>query len=223
MVRHSHEDAIDEASYDALVATTEELEPPFDEECLVVLVLAGRLGLRAGEIAHLRAEWVDTEREVIEIPRHSDCRSGKAGSICGYCHKRAASAVEHHDDLTMQEALEERWEPKTANSARAVPYDFDAGVAAVVEAFVGDYDAWPTARIGVNRRVDRVAEAAGYDERIYPHCLRATAAEYHASEGLTTNPLKSFMGWSQLEVAKKYIRLSGRQTSKALNKAHAND
>ncbi len=221
MVRHSHEDALDEASYDALVATTEELEPPFDEECLVVLVLAGRLGLRAGEIAHLRAEWVDTEREVIEIPRHSKCLSGKAGSICGYCHKRAASAAEHHDELTMQEALEERWEPKTSNSARAVPYDFNAEVAAVVEAFIDDNDCWPTARIGVNRRVDRVAEAAGYDERIYPHALRATAASWHAYRGVPPAALQAMFGWAQLAVAEKYVRLSGEATSRALNEAHA--
>ncbi len=128
--------------------------------------------------------------------------------------------MEHNDDLTKAAALDERWEPKTEMSARAVPYDFDDRVEAVVEAFFSEYDSWPTARIGVNRRVNRVAEAAEYTSRVYPHALRATSAEWHASGGLRANALKALMGWSQLEVAKKYIRLSGTQTAKALHRAH---
>jgi len=220
MVRHSHEDALTEASFNDLVATAKELPEPFDAECVAVLYLAGRLGLRAGEIAHIRQPWINREQKVIEIPRHSECRSGKDGGVCGYCRKRAESAVEHNDDLTLEEALEERWEPKTAKGARAVPYDFDAEVEAVVEAFFDDYDHWPTSRIGVNRRVDRVAEAADYESRIYPHSLRATACTYHASRGVPSAALQAMAGWAQLQVANKYVRLSGAATSRALNDAH---
>lgn len=220
MVRHSHEDALTEASFNDLVATATQLPEPFDAECTTVLFLAGRLGLRAGEISHIRSSWLNPEQKLLEIPRYSECRSGQSGSICGYCHKRAQSAMEHNDDLTKAAALDERWEPKTEMSARAVPYDFDDRVEAVVEAFFSEYDSWPTARIGVNRRVNRVAEAAEYTSRVYPHALRATSAEWHASGGLRANALKALMGWSQLEVAKKYIRLSGTQTAKALHRAH---
>jgi len=220
MVRHSHEDALTEASYRELVETAKQLDEPFDAECVAVLVLGGRLGLRAGEIAHVRDEWVNREQQVIEIPRHSPCRSGKHGGICGYCHKRAESAAAHNDDLSYEEALEQRWEPKTEKGARAVPYDFDAEIEAVVEAFFDEYEAWPTSRIGVNRRVDRVAEEADYDERVYPHALRATAASWHASRGVPPAALQALMGWAQLAVADKYVRLSGAATSKALNDAH---
>ncbi len=220
MVRHSHEDALTEASFNDLVATAKELPEPFGPECLAVLVLAGRLGLRAGEIAHIRQSWINREQQVIEIPRYSECRSGKDGGVCGYCVKRAESAAAHDEDLTLEEAIEQRWEPKTAKGARAVPYDFDAETQAVVEAFFDSYDGWPTSRIGVNRRVDRVADAADYSDRVYPHALRATAASWHASRGVPPAALQALMGWAQLAVADKYVRLSGAATSRALNDAH---
>jgi len=219
MVRHSHEDALSEASYSELVEAAKQLDEPFDAECMAVLVLGGRLGLRAGEIAHVRESWVNREQQVIEIPRYSRCQSGRDGGICGYCRKRAESAAEHND-ISVDEALQDRWEPKTAKGVRAVPYDFDSEVEAVVEAFFDDYDAWPTSRIGVNRRVDRVAEAADYDERVYPHALRATAASWHASRGVPPAALQALMGWAQLAVADKYVRLTGTATSRALNDAH---
>lgn len=219
MVRHSHQDALTEASFNDLLATAKELPAPFAAECLAVLVIGGRLGLRAGEIAHIRADWVDRDRKVIEIPRYSECRSGKDGGICGYCRKRAKEAADAAG-IPLEEALEERWNPKTEKGARAVPYDFDAEVEAVVEAFFDDYDRWPTSRVGVNRRVDRVADAADYPDRVYPHALRATAASWHASRGVPPAALQALLGWSQLAVADKYVRLSGAATSRALNDAH---
>lgn len=219
MVRHSHEDALTEASYHEFVATAKELPEPFDAQCHALLVLAGRLGMRAGEITHIRQSWINREKEVIDIPRYSDCQTGRSGGVCGYCKKRAREAAEHND-ITYEEALADRWNPKTAKGARAVPYDFNDEIAAVVEAFFDDYDCWPTSRVGVNRRVDRIAEAAGYSDRIYPHALRATAATWHASRGLAPAALQSLMGWAQLSVANKYVRLTGAAVSRALKEAH---
>ncbi len=68
MVRHSHEDALTEASFNDLVATAQELPKPFAAECTAVLYLAGRLGLRAGEISHIRESWLNRENKVIQIP-----------------------------------------------------------------------------------------------------------------------------------------------------------
>lgn len=74
----------------------------------------------------------------------------------------------------------------------------------------------------MNRRVDRVAEAAGLDpSSVYPHALRATAATYHAYQGLPAAALQSMFGWGRLDVAQKYLRLSGSATADALEKAHA--
>jgi len=211
--RHSHQDALDEETYDRLRRAVTDVKDRFQRECEMIVVAGGRLGLRAGEICHLQPSWVNTERGLIEIPSHEPCD-------CGYCQKQATLAADHDDDLTYDEALEERWEPKTKHSVRAVPYDFDDEVAAVVEAFAatGGYD---HSRVSVNRRVDRVAEAAGLNtDEVYPHALRATAATYHAYRGLPAPALQSLMGWSQLAVAEKYIRLSGEQTANALREVH---
>ncbi|QLG61108.1 tyrosine-type recombinase/integrase [Halorarum salinum] len=64
----------------------------------------------------------------------------------------------------------------------------------------------------------RVAEEAGMDRsKLYPHALRATAATYHAYHGLPATALQSFMGWGKISAANKYVRLSGKQTAKALH------
>lgn len=220
-VRHSHQDAVDERTFEELLEATHHLTEPFDIQCRFVLVAAGRLGMRAGEIAHVREDWVDWERGRIKIPAFDPCDKGKHGGLCGYCKKRAQERAEHADDLTLREARAERWEPKTNNSARSIPFDFDADVEDAVEEFFWYYDQYPASRVSINRRVDRVAEEMGYPtERVYPHSLRATAATWHAYSSLPPTALQALMGWSKLSVAQKYIRLSGEQTAQSLREAH---
>ena len=218
MVRHSHQDALDDASYERLVQATDQLDEPFQTECLAILVFAGRLGLRAGEIAHLDRSWLNTERNVIEIPSHDPCRDGMDGHVCGYCRKRARETVEA-TGIPLEKALEMRWEPKTAKGARAVPYDFDPFVQIVVEEFFEQYQRWPRSRVSLNRRVDRLKAASGYEGRLYPHALRSTAATRLAYKGVPAAALQAMFGWHDISVAQKYIRLSGQATSKALNEA----
>lgn len=219
MTRHSHQDAPSEPQFRRLLEATTELDYPYSMQCRWVLVAAGRLGLRAGEISHMREHWIDWQRSQINIPRHEPCSDGKNDSVCGYCRKRAEEAVEHNDDLSMETALAERWEPKTSNSARAIPFDFDEDVERLVEAFWRDRDRFPNSRASINRRVDRACEAAGI--QTYPHALRACAATWHAYRGLPAPALQSLMGWAKLNTATKYIRLSGGATADALRAAHS--
>lgn len=222
MARHAEQDAIDIETFDRLLEAADELDEPHRQECRFVLVAAGRLGLRAGEIAHLEEHWIDWERSRINIPRYEPCDRGRDGGVCGYCRKRARSRVEHEDDLTFEAALEERWNPKTPHSVRSVPFDFDERVERVVEAFFWHYDRYEHSRQSVNRRVNKVAEAAGLDpSTLYPHALRATAATYHAYQGVSTPAIQSLFGWKNLAVAQKYIRLSGEATADALHDAHS--
>ena len=60
------------------------------------------------------------------------------------------------------------------------------------------------------------AEAAETERRVYPHCLRATAASYHAYQGVVPVPLQALMGWSDLATAQKFIPISWRATADAL-------
>lgn len=221
MTQHSHERALSDAEFEEVLAATHELEEPFNVQCRFVLVAGGRLGMRAGEICHFRASWVDWDKRQIRIPAFDPCDKSD-GKPCGYCKKRARSAVENHDDWTFAHALDRRWNPKTPNSARAIPFDFDAKVQDVVEEFTFWYDRYPLSRASINRRVDRMVAAAGYPvDKTAPHPLRATAATYHAYRGLPAPALQSLFGWSDLGTAMKYLRLSGGATQQALYEAHS--
>ena len=222
MVRHSHQDAVSESEFDQLVKATDQLKPPYDAECLFVLIAAGRLGMRGGEIAHLKESWIDWDTKQILIPAFDVCDTGEDGSICGYCRAQAELAVENGTYETLDEALDNRWTPKTTHSVRAIPFSYDSFIETVVEEFFRDRDRWPHSRVSINRRVDRVLEAAGFPEdKCYPHSLRATAASWHAYRGLPAAALQSLFGWSNLQTAQKYLRLSGGATAKALQDAHA--
>lgn len=195
MTRHSREDALREEEFDRLVGACDRLDEPFDAECLWVVVAAGRLGLRAGEISHMRSEWVNWERSAIEIPGHDKCTDGQDGGVCGYCRKRAEETALYNDDITFEQALERRWNPKTVNSARMVPYDFDPFVKSVVEAFWVTHDRFPASRASINRRVNRVLEESRFDrDKTYPHALRATAAIHHAYAGVEAIALMGMFG-----------------------------
>jgi site-specific recombinase XerD len=116
--------------------------------------------------------------------------------------------------------MEARWHPKTVASARAIPVDLSLRLELCLERFTDQYEAFPRSRSAVNRRVSAAADVADFDGRVYPHCLRATAASYHAYQGVAPVPLQALMGWSDLATAQKYIRISGRATADALRQVH---
>ncbi len=218
----AREDAPTDREYRSLLrAANNGVKEGFQLECLFAVQMMGELGMRAGELAHISEGWVDFEQCKIRIPEHDPCESGKEGSICGYCHKRAASRVEH-SDLDFEEALEERWEPKLDASARTLPYGWDKDLVETVERFFNQYDQWPTARIGTNRRINRVAEASHIVEKsyVYPHALRARAAKFHAREGLRAFQLKKFMGWSNVDGAMEYIKIVSSDVEDQLERIH---
>ena len=222
MTRHSHEDAINERTFENLVDAAETLDDPYRTEGKFILYACGRLGLRGGELAHVREGWINWDRSLIEIPTHDPCDKGRDGGPCGYCHKRARSKIEFEPSLSYDEALAQRWEPKTSNSARPVPFDFNEEIAQAVEDFFWSYDRYDHSRVSVNRRVSRVCKAAGLPESTtYPHALRATAATFHAYRGLSPVALQALMGWNDLVTAQKYIRLTGEATAQALRDAHS--
>jgi site-specific recombinase XerD len=68
--------------------------------------------------------------------------------------------------------------------------------------------------------VQEAALKGGLSGHIYPHCLRATAASYHAYRGVAPVPLQALMGWSDLATAQKYIRISGTATARAVRNIH---
>lgn len=220
MVRHSRADALDDSTFDELLAAADRLNYPYDVEARFILIGCGRLGLRAGELCHVHTDWIDWGREMLKIPSHYPCRKSD-GEPCGYCRKRARCAVRREDALEVEEALAQRWQPKTKAGARAVPFDFSERVRDAVAEFAFCFDEYEHSRASVNRRVDRVLDEAGMPRSAcYPHALRATAATWHSVQGLSTAALQSLLGWSDLQTAQKYVRASGGQTQRALAEAH---
>lgn len=220
MTRHSREDAVSEPVFDDLLDAASTLEGQTGREARFVIIAAGELGLRAGEIAHITEDWVDWTEDLIRIPDHDRCDYGRDGNLCGYCKKRAQQSAEHNG-ISLAEAEAERWEPKTATSARAVPFGHSERAQTVIEEFFFHTDRYSHSRASINRRVNQVLRASRYPEDLtYPHALRATAATKHAYSGLSATALQHLFGWAQLSTANTYIRASGARTKAALEDAH---
>lgn len=211
--RHTHEDVLTDRQFELLLEACSELPEPHDFEARFICLTAGRLGLRAGEIAHFQTTWINWDRRTIRIPQHEPCQ-------CGYCHRQARQEAEHNEDLSLADTILSRWHPKTVASARLIPFDLSLRLELCFERFAARYDEFPRSRSTVNRRMQAAANEAGLAGHVYPHCLRATAASYHAYKGVAPVPLQALMGWSDLATAQKYIRISGTATADALRRVH---
>jgi integrase len=221
--RHTKEDALSDREYQLLLEGCSKMRDYYGFQARFVALVAGRLGMRAGEIAHMREDWVDWRRNMVVVPRHEPCEKGKDGGPCGYCRQQAQQRVEHNDDLALDDALAYSWSAKTDAAAREIPFDFDPRVSLAVERFFEKYDEYPTSRQSVNRRVTKAAETAPQLDAtdVYPHALRATAATFHAARGLDVLPLQAMFGWADLSTAQNYIQKSGENTARALHGIHS--
>lgn len=228
-VRHSKEDALDDREFELLLEGAHELsrsEYYYEADPEFLIYTLGRLGLRRGELAHLTEDWIDYRNEMIRIPAHEPCQKGKGGGPCGYCEQLARQRVEHADgELSMAEALEWVWVPKTEAASRDIYYGFDARAKLYLERYFAsdEYDRVEVNGNAINNRVKRAAEEApGLDpERLTPHVLRATAASYHAGRGLEMLSLMQLMGWCQPQTAEIYISRNGENTARQLNSIHS--
>jgi integrase len=223
MTRHSKEGALTDREFELLLEGARRLDEYHRVGAEFVVLVGGRLGLRRGEIAHMTEEWVDWRERMIRVPKQEQCTKGRDGGVCGDCRKLAEQAAEHNPELSFEDALEQRWTPKTENAVRSVPFDWDPRAELAIERFFDEFDEYPRSVQSVNRRVKRAAEAADEIEAsdVWPHGLRSTAATTHAARGLDIIPLQSLMGWADLSTARKYISSSGENTARALNRVHA--
>lgn len=238
---HSREHALNEREFEMLLRGARQLKSPFDFEARLVVHCTATLGMRAGEVAHLRAGWIDFDERVLEIPSHEECDFGQFdGEVCGYCRNRARDYVSTHtlsledakaevrdefedvdlddvaieelarkrikdEEVTMEEAIERQWQPKTAAAARTIPIDFDVRTLMTLEEFADRHDRFPKSRATVNRRINKAAEVAGLTGRIYPHALRATSANRMVVSGVSAHSLMAIMGWQSFDTARVYV------------------
>lgn len=157
--RSAREDAPTLSQYRLIKAdTSRHIKEEFRDECLFVLVAAGELGLRGGEIAHINQGWVDLNNKAIRVPEHDKCTTSPDWDLCGYCRQQARQSAEDTGKY-LQEALEERWKPKVDASARVVPYRWSPELVRMFDRFFSKHNEYPHSRVSINRRIDRVAEA----------------------------------------------------------------
>lgn len=220
--RHCREDALSEREFELLFEAAQRIEDYRGLETRFVIVAAGRLGLRAGEIAHCRESWVDWRESMVSIPAHQPCSKGRDGGICGTCRQHVTQCAEYND-LDMADLKADWWRPKTQAAVRGVPFDWNPRVVLTIERFFDRFDAWNRSQNAVNRRLKTAAERAdGLDKaNIYPHALRATAASYQASHGLGPTALTSMMGWADISTAQIYIARSDENTRRAVHAVHS--
>lgn len=255
---HARDDALSPRQFEQLVNATYRIENDRIElETRAVLYLAGRIGLRKGEITHLRGDWIDWSSGTLTVPDHQPCTKGTLdGEVCGYCRRRAEDRIEANNisereaedairhvvedaeelsgreldrqvaklidevNISKAEALAERWQPKTPQSARQVPFDFDVRVELALERFFERFDGWERSAATLNRRVDRLAEISDVETRVYPHALRATAASYHAARDISVHSLMSIMGWSDPSTARAYVSANDDQAAREIRSKH---
>lgn len=222
-IRHCRADALSEREYEQLYEGAQQMDDYRGLEARFIVVVAGRLGLRAGEIAHCRESWIDWRQDMIQVPSHQSCEKGRNGGHCGTCEQHIEQCVRYNDGVAYEEIVDEWWRPKTAAAVRGVPFDWAPRVQLAVERFFDRFDRFDRSQTAINRRVTRAAEHANAldPDDVYPHALRATAATYQASRGLGPNALTSMMGWADLSTAQIYISRSDENTRRAVRAVHS--
>lgn len=223
-IRHSKDRSLDEREFELLLEGAHQLarsDHYYDPDPPMTIYVMGRLGLRRGELVHMRESWINWREKRIEIPAHSPCDMGKGGIVCGDCKQQAQQRVEHADGLSLEEALRLSWAPKTEAGVRHVYYGHDTRAEMYLERYFGsdEYTRYEPSGTAVSRRVKRAAELAPEmdPEDVHPHGLRSTAATQFAAEGLGIYQLMQVMGWVKMSTAEAYISRNSVKTAKALD------
>lgn len=96
----SSDEALREPTFRRLYLGALEIDNPDRQlKACYIILLAGRMGLRTGEIQHVRKEWIDWDRGEIAIPQHDPC-------ACMYCWIRAKDKASDDDEDIEDEIVE---------------------------------------------------------------------------------------------------------------------
>lgn len=113
----SSDEALRQPTFVRLYRGAFKIEDP--ERCLqaaYIILLAGRLGLRTGEIQHVREAWIDWRRGEIAIPRHDPCgcmncwiaAKRKAATDDDNIRDEITEFIEEHEEIDSEEDLDEQ-------------------------------------------------------------------------------------------------------------------
>lgn len=187
-------------------------------EAWAAFVVMGRLGLRAGELTHFDASWVDVHQRILTIPARELCTNGRSGDVCGSCKQAIRQRQQNGDDREFETIAAEYWQPKTQAAVRDIPFEWSGRVREAIAILIDLHGRWPYSQSTLQRRLnDALGAAPGLGEDVTSlHGLRGTAASYHAGNGVKKEALKQMMGWRSDRTPAKYLSIDGQQTRRAL-------
>lgn len=120
MVQHSHENALSRHEFESFVEGCRGIEDEIEkQEALFIAFAAGRLGMRAGEILHMKSNWIDWRNRMVDIPAQDNCQKDE-GDPCGYC-KRSAKEKAKRSKLSLAEARLEVIQNKLLGRLDSIP------------------------------------------------------------------------------------------------------
>jgi len=162
-----------------------------EEFCFKVLLFTG---LRVSEFVHLKRSWI--KGNVIRIPEREKCN-------CRECRKKGGV-----------------WRPKTKDAIRNIPIVPE--IRGLIKSFFKNFnsvmDLFPgktPARVQVYNILRELERKVKLKHRLFPHALRGTFATILASKGFDEWEIKSALGWKRIDVATRYIKISGARLERA--------
>lgn len=199
--------APNDEKFNRLLRACNKTKQPLENKFLILVL--GILGLRAGELAHLKEKWIDFDRKEIIIPLHEPCD-------CKYCTDKMKKQLKKN--VSSHEVMKEYWHPKTVGGVRTVYFGFNEELEEILKEMMDKYHKCPYTPIAITHRVRRLGEQI--DIKVYPHSLRSRAASKFSNDGMSLGALQNIMGWKNTEMAEHYIRSSGRMARKELGKLY---
>lgn len=155
-------------------------------------------GLRAGELINLKWENVNLEKRLLTVGDHSFTTKGKKQRFVPLCEKAV-------------NMLEVRLKTEDIKNNPSTPRRITGYVFAKPNGFRYTTDC-------ISKNFKRACRAAGIDERIHLHSVRASFATYLAEKGANAFQLKELLGHSSVTVTQIYTAVNVDSLREAINK-----
>lgn len=182
-VKHSKENALEKHEQEELIRAVSQIKSQDTTKLKyrILIALTMEAGLRISEAVQCRKEWLNHTEDgyTINIPK---------------------------EDRDINN-LKKFWQPKTEAGAREVIF-LDANVGSMVNTY---FITNPKGLEISRQRAGQIVKSLGKlinKPNLHPHALRSTYANNLVYQGVNTNTLTYYMGWSDLKTAQNYVKTS---------------
>lgn len=165
------------------------------------------IGLRVGELCHLRRAWIEknpsTNIPLVHVPSRERCIAGQ---------NKNDSSCDHG-----QNSSDELWAPKSGASMRNSPILRESAADLIIDWFYNHRQV-PLHHGQVTSHVKRVANEAELEREISPQNLRHTYGAILASKGMNQHVIASAMGINRPERAVPLIKFADDEIEAPVDK-----